>query len=138
MGRLEQCKLIDLPKIKDNRGNLTFIEGNRHVPFEIRRVFYIYDIPSAEERGAHAHFDLHQFIICLSGGLNIYLDDGIEKRTVHLNRPWVGLHVPPLIWASEGDFDPGTVYLVLTSDFYRPESYIRDYEKFLEEVNPHD
>jgi len=131
---IDNCRLIELPKIKDHRGNLTFIEGARQVPFDIKRVFYIYDIPSGEDRGAHAHFDLHQFIICLSGGLNIYLDDGHEKWTVHLNRPWVGLHIPPMIWASEGDFDPGTVYLVLTSDVYRPESYIRDYDVFINEV----
>ena len=104
MGHLDQCKLIELPKIKDHRGNFTFIEGNNHVPFDIRRVFYIYDIPSAENRGAHAHYDLHQFIICLSGGLSVFLDDGVEKRTVHLNRPWVGLHIPPLDMGLRGGF----------------------------------
>ncbi len=134
---LNDCRLIELPKIADYRGNLTFIEGMNHIPFEIKRVFYIYDIPSGENRGAHAHYDLHQFIICLSGGLNVYLDDGKAKRTVHLNRPWFGLHIPPMIWASEGDFDPGTVYLVLTSDVYRPEGYIRDYDLFLREVENH-
>jgi dTDP-4-dehydrorhamnose 3,5-epimerase-like enzyme len=128
---LSDCRIIDLPKIKDARGNLTFIEGNRHVPFEIKRTFYIYDIPSGTDRGAHAHHDLHQFIICLSGSLNVYLDDGFEKKTVHLNRPWFGLHVPPMIWASEGDFDPGTVYLILASELYSAESYIRDYDEFL-------
>lgn len=131
---IDACQVIELPKIRDQRGNLTFLEGNNHIPFDIKRVFYIYDIPSGEDRGAHAHFDLHQFIVCLSGGLNIYLDDGHEKRTVHLNRPWVGLHIPPMIWASEGDFDPGTVYLVLASDVYRSESYIRYYELFIKEV----
>ena len=134
---LNDCRLIELPKIADYRGNLTFIEGMNHIPFEIKRVFYIYDIPSGENRGAHAHYDLHQFIICLSGGLNVYLDDGKAKRMVHLNRPWFGLHIPPMIWASEGDFDPGTVYLVLTSDVYRPEGYIRDYDLFLREVENH-
>ncbi|MDP2815096.1 MAG: FdtA/QdtA family cupin domain-containing protein [Rectinemataceae bacterium] len=128
------CRLIELPKICDHRGNLTFLEGGNHIPFDIKRAFYIYDIPSGEDRGAHAHFDLHQFIVCLSGGLTVHLDDGVEKNTVHLNRPWVGLHIAPMIWASEGDFDPGTVYLVLTSDIYRPESYIRDYGLFLREV----
>jgi dTDP-4-dehydrorhamnose 3,5-epimerase-like enzyme len=131
MGTVADCRLIELPKIRDQRGNLTFLEGNSHIPFDIKRVFYIYDIPSGEDRGAHAHHDLHQFIICLSGGLNVYLDDGREKRTVHLNRPWIGLHVPPMFWASEGDFDPNTVYLVMASDIYRAESYIRDYEEFL-------
>ena len=131
---LNDCKFIELPKIADYRGNLTFLEGDNHIPFPIKRVFYIYDIPSGTDRGAHAHHDLHQFIICLSGGLKVYLDDGKEKRTVHLNRPWFGLHVPPMIWASEGDFDPGTVYVVLASDTYRADSYIRDYDHFLKEV----
>jgi hypothetical protein len=134
---IDLCKIIDLPKISDHRGNLTFIEGSYHIPFDIKRVFYVYDIPSGEDRGAHAHYDLHQFIVCLSGGLNIYLDDGKQKQTIHLNRPWMGLHIPPMIWASEGDFDPGTVYLVLTSDVYRAESYIRDYNQFLNEVRVH-
>jgi len=134
---LDDCNLIELPKIRDQRGNLTFIEEENHIPFPIKRVFYIYDIPSGEDRGAHAHYDLHQFIICLSGGLDVFLDDGHGQRTVHLNRPWVGLHIPPMIWASEGGFDPGTTYLVLASDFYDPKSYIRDYNLFLDEVNKH-
>jgi dTDP-4-dehydrorhamnose 3,5-epimerase-like enzyme len=131
---IDDCRLIELPKIRDNRGNLTFLESNRHIPFEIKRVFYVYDIPSGEDRGAHAHFDLHQFIICLSGSLDVKLDDGTRQRTVHLNRPWIGLHIPPMIWASEGNFDPNTVYVVLASDYYRAESYIRDYDDFLKEV----
>jgi len=131
---IDYCKIINLPKISDQRGNLTFIEGGHQVPFDIKRIFYVYDIPSGEDRGAHAHYDLHQFIVCLSGGLNIYLDDGKQKKTFHLNRPWMGLHIPPMIWASEGDFNPGTVYLVLTSDLYNAESYIRNYDRFLDEV----
>jgi len=132
--KIDDCKLIQLPKINDHRGNLSFMEGGQHIPFDIKRVFYVYDIPSGECRGAHAHYDLHQFIICLSGGLNVNLDDGCTQRMVCLNKPWVGLHIPPMIWASEGDFNPGTVYLVLTSDIYRPESYIREYENFMKEV----
>ncbi len=131
---LGDCRLITLPKIVDYRGNLTFLEGDNHIPFPIKRVFYIYDIPSGTDRGAHAHYDLHQFFICLSGGLKVFLDDGKEKRTVHLNRPWIGLHIPPMIWASEGDFDPGTVYLVLASDVYREDGYIRDYDEFVRGV----
>lgn len=131
---IDDCRLIELPKIRDNRGNLTFLESDRHIPFEIKRVFYVYDIPSGEDRGAHAHHDLHQFIICLSGGLDVKLDDGTRQRTVHLNRPWIGLHIPPMIWASEGNFDPNTVYVVLASDYYRAESYIRDYDDFMQEV----
>lgn len=132
---LSDCKLIELPKIADERGNLTFLEGDNHVPFAIKRVFFIYDIPSGTDRGAHAHYDLHQFIVCLSGGFSVYLADGKGTRTVHLNRPWFGLHVPPMIWASEGDFDPGTVYMVLASDVYKSESYIRDYDLFMTLVN---
>jgi dTDP-4-dehydrorhamnose 3,5-epimerase-like enzyme len=131
---INDCKIIELPKITDQRGNLTFIEGNRHVPFDIKRIFYIYDIPSGVDRGAHAHIDLHQYIVCLSGGLSIYIDDGNEKKTIILSRPWMGLYIPPMTWASEGDFNPGTVYMVLTSDVYRSESYIRDYDQFLKKV----
>lgn len=130
VSRLNQCCVVDLPKVQDHRGNLTFLEGERHVPFSIERVFYIYDIPSGQVRGAHAHKELHQFIVCLSGGLSVYLDDGEHKKEVRLNRPWKGLHIPPLIWASEGDFDPGTVYLVLASAPYDEEDYYRDYSAF--------
>jgi hypothetical protein len=134
---IDPCRLIELPKIKDNRGNLAFLEGNEHIPFEIKRIFYIFDIPTGQDRGAHAHYDLHQFILCLSGGLDVDLDDGTRRHTVRLNRPWVGLHIPPMVWASEGNFDPNTVYLVMASDIYRPDSYIRDYARFLEEVKNH-
>lgn len=128
---VEECKLIELPKIKDPRGNLTFLEGERHVPFEIKRVFYLYDVPTGEDRGAHAHKELHQFLICLAGSFDVSLDDGKEKRIVHLNRPWKGLHIPPMIWASEINFDPGSVCLVLSSDYYSEADYYREYEEFL-------
>src|SRR5690349_7666473 len=94
---LEACRLIDLPKITDQRGNLTFIEQSKHIPFEIKRVFYLYDIPTAEDRGAHAHKNLQQFIICLSGSFDVLLDNGAEKTKVHLNRPWKGLYIPNMI-----------------------------------------
>jgi hypothetical protein len=134
-GRLDLCKVVEFPKITDHRGNLTFVEGGRHVPFEIRRVFYIYDIPSGGTRGAHAHKAIEQVLICLSGGLEVYLDDGHDQRTVRLNRPWMGLYLPSMVWASEGNFDAGTVYLVLTSDFYDEADYYRDYDEFLSAVN---
>jgi len=133
--RLEKCNIVNLPKMEDPRGNLTFIEEKNHIPFEIKRLFYIYDVPTGESRGAHAHHDLQQFLICLSGSFDVFLDDGFNKKTVHLNRPWQGLFVPSMIWANEGNFDPGTVCLVLTSDLYNSESYIRDYNKFLELVD---
>lgn len=134
---LDACRLLELPKIADPRGNLTFIEGGRHVPFDVRRVFYLYDVPTGSDRGAHAHRALHQFLICLSGSFDVALDDGREKRTVHLNRPWKGLHVPPMIWASEINFDPGSVCLVLASDIYDEADYIRDYDAFLAAAHAH-
>lgn len=131
---IESCKLVQLPKITDHRGNLTFIESGRHLPFEFKRIFFIYDVPTSVDRGAHAHKELHQFIICLSGSFDVTLDDGAHKKTIRMNRPWLGLHIPPLIWAAEVDFDPGSVYLVLVSDYYDPEDYIRDYDDFLRRV----
>ena len=132
---LQTARIIELPKISDPRGNLTFVENSRHIPFEIKRVFYIYDIPSGQQRGAHAHRQLEQFLIPLSGGLDVHLDNSRECQTVHLNRPWRGLYIPPMIWASEANFDPGTVYLVLTSDVYDESDYFRDYSSFIEAVN---
>ena len=123
--------MINLPKISDPRGNLTFMEGGRNIPFEIKRIFYIYDVPTASDRGAHAHKSLHQFLICLSGSFDVAIDDGHEKKVIHLNRPWNGLHIPPMVWASEINFDPGTVCLVLTSDFYDEADYIRNYDEYL-------
>jgi oxalate decarboxylase/phosphoglucose isomerase-like protein (cupin superfamily) len=122
-----------MPKVADYRGNLTFIEEMRHIPFDIKRVFYVYDIPSGQSRGAHAHRTLHEFIICLSGSLEVSMDDGKSKRSVRLNRPWLGLYVPPMIWAAEGDFDPGTVYVALCSHLYDANDYIRDYDRYVAE-----
>jgi dTDP-4-dehydrorhamnose 3,5-epimerase-like enzyme len=128
---IEDCKVFSLPKVNDPRGNLTFIEGHTHIPFDIRRIFYIYDVPTGESRGAHAHRTLHQFLICLSGSFDVAIDDGKFQTTIHLNRPWKGLHLPPMIWAAETNFDPGTVCLVLTSDVYKEEDYIRDYRSYI-------
>lgn len=133
--RIDDCKIIELPKIKDPRGNLTFLESSNHIPFEIKRIFYVYDVPTGESRGSHAHYKLKQFIICLSGSFDVFLDDGKRKKTVHLNRPWQGLFIPPMIWSSEGNFDQGSVCLVLVSELYDPASYIRDYDLFTKLVN---
>src|SRR6266498_1919535 len=95
---LENCKIIDLPKINEPRGNLTFVEGRRHIPFDIKRVYYLYDVPGGSERGGHAHIALHQLIIAMSGSFDIHLDDGISKKTVHMNRSYYGLYVCPMIW----------------------------------------
>ena len=129
---VSDCVTINLPKMRDPRGNLTFIENNKHVPFDVKRVFYIYDVPTAESRGAHAHKELQQFLICLSGSFDVELNDGKKKKKIHLNRPWKGLYIPPMIWAAEKNFDPGTVCLVLCSDLYKQNDYIRDYQEFLE------
>lgn len=125
------CKIVDLPRIAHPRGNLTFLEGTRHVPFDIRRVFYLYDVPTEASRGAHAHRKLEQFLICLAGSFDVALDDGRGKDTIHLNRPWKGLYIPSMIWAAEVNFDAGSVCLVLASELYDETDYIRDYAEYL-------
>lgn len=130
------CSLCELNKMHDPEGNLTFMYENVHVPFPIDRVFYSYDIPGGESRGAHAHKKCHQFLIAASGSFEVALDDGINKRTVLLNRPFWGLHVPPGIWAAEQGFSSGSICLVLASHPYEEADYIRsydDYLKYLEE-----
>ena len=129
------CSLCELNKMHDVKGNLTYIYENVHVPFPINRVFYSYDIPGGEDRGAHAHKECHQFIIAASGAFEVVLDDGINKRTVQLNRPFWGLHVPPGIWASEQGFSSGSICLVLASHGYSEDDYIRNYDDFLKYVN---
>lgn len=126
------CSLIELPKIADRRGNLTPVTSLVNLPFDIKRVFYLYDIPGGESRGAHAHKECHQFLVAASGAFEVALDDGTNKRTVLLNRPFYGLHVPPGIWAAEQGFSSGAICLVLTSDKFNPDDYIRDYNEFLE------
>lgn len=132
---VDNCRVIEFPKITDPKGDLTFIEGLRHVPFDIKRIFYLYDVPTGNSRGAHAHKTLQQVLICLAGSFDVVLDDGIRQRTVHLNRPWRGLYMPPMIWGAEANFDPGTVCLVLASDLYSEADYYRDYPAYLHAVN---
>lgn len=128
------CSLCELNKMHDKEGNLTFMYENVHVPFPINRVFYSYDIPGGEDRGAHAHKRCHQFLIAASGAFEVALDDGINKRTVLLNRPFWGLHVPPGIWASEQGFSSGSICLVLASHGYEEDDYIRDYNEYLKYI----
>ena len=109
------CSIIELPKIENRSGNITPVHGNLNIPFIIKRVFYSYDIPGGEARGAHAHKECHQFLIAASGSFEVVLDDGVNKRTILLNRPFYGLHIPPGIWASEQGFSSGSVCLVLAS-----------------------
>ena len=128
------CSLCELSKMHDREGNLTYMYENIHVPFPINRVFYSYDIPGGEDRGAHAHKHCHQFLIAASGSFEVALDDGINKRTVLLNRPFWGLHVPPGIWASEQGFSSGSICLVLASHGYEAEDYIRNYDDYLKYI----
>jgi len=131
---IEKCRLIDFPKISDPRGNLTFIEGEQHVPFEVKRIFYLYDVPTGESRGAHAHKSLEQVLVCLAGSFDVTLDDGLKQKRVHLNRPWHGLYIPPMIWGAEVNFDPGSVCLVLASTHFAEADYYRDYSVYLKAV----
>ncbi|MFN3409271.1 MAG: sugar 3,4-ketoisomerase [Limisphaerales bacterium] len=128
---LADCRLIDLPKIADPRGNLTFIEGGRHVPFEIKRVFYLYDVPGGADRGGHALKQCHQFLIAMSGSFDVILDDGREKKRVSLNRSYYGLHLPPMVWREMDNFSSGAVCLVLASEPYSEADYYRNYADFL-------
>lgn len=125
------CELRTLPKVSDPRGNLTFIEGGNHIPFDIRRVFYLYGVPQGAGRGGHAHKTLHQFIIAVTGSFDVLLDDGREKRHVHLSRADRGLHVLPMVWATLGNFSSGAVCVVLASDRYDEADYYRNYGDFL-------
>ncbi|MCF2876618.1 MULTISPECIES: sugar 3,4-ketoisomerase [unclassified Tenacibaculum] len=128
---ISDCKLIDLPRVKSRSGNITPVENNKEIPFDIKRVFYLYDIPGGESRGAHAHIDCHQFLIAASGSFEVKLDDGKEQRIVQLNQPYKGLHIPPGIWASEINFSSGAICLVLASHFYDEQDYLRNYDDFL-------
>ncbi|MBM9595165.1 sugar 3,4-ketoisomerase [Roseitranquillus sediminis] len=128
---IHRCKVLDLPKISDPRGNLTFIEGGSHIPFDIRRVYYLYDVPGGAERGGHAHKDLSQLIIAMSGSFDAVLDDGREKKRVHLNRSYNGIYVCPMIWRELDNFSSGAVCLVLASNLYDEADYYRDYDEFL-------
>ncbi|MEQ9142871.1 MAG: FdtA/QdtA family cupin domain-containing protein [Parvibaculaceae bacterium] len=132
---VEECQIIDLPKISDPRGNLTFVEGNQHIPFPIERVYYLYDVPGGEQRGGHAHKNLQQLIISMSGSFDVILDDGRSKRTVHLNRSYFGLYVPTMIWRELDNFSSGSVCMVLASERYDEADYYRDYDEFLKAVD---
>lgn len=128
---LDDCKIIDLRKISDPRGNLTVIEENTDVPFDIKRVYYLYDVPGGESRGAHAHRQLYQLIIAASGSFTVTLDDGTNKKSFNLKRSYYGLLVVPGIWRDLDDFSSGSVLLCLASEHYDEKDYIRDYQEFL-------
>lgn len=129
---LRDSRIIELPRINDHRGNLTFIESERHIPFEIKRTYYLYDVPGGASRAAHGHKALHQLMIAMSGSFDVTLDDGYEKRLFHLNRSYYGLYIPPMTWRDLDNFSSGAVCMVLASDFYDENDYFRDYHHFLE------
>ena len=127
---LSECRVIGLPKVDDARGNLTFIEEDNHVPFEIKRVYYLYDIPGGESRGGHAHRKLEQFIIAANGSFDVVIDDGYNSMRFHLNRSYYGLYIPRMVWRELDNFSSGSVCLVLASEHYEEEDYIRNYDEF--------
>lgn len=129
------CSIIELPRLKNRAGNITVVNNNDNIPFEVKRVFYIYDIPGGEDRGAHAHKDCHQFLVAVSGNFEVEMDDGTNKRTITLNRPYYGLHIPPGIWAAEKGFSSGAVCLVLASHKYDEKDYLREYNNFIKYKN---
>ena len=128
---VSDCSVIELPKIENRSGNLTSIQNSIEIPFDIKRIFYLYDIPGGKDRGAHAHIECHQFLIAGSGSFDVLLDDGKSKKLVTLNQPYKGLHIPPGIWASEINFSSGSICLVLASHKYDEKDYIREYGEFL-------
>ena len=131
---LDRCTLIDFPRIEDARGNLTFIEGSRHVPFDIKRVYYLYDVPGGATRAAHAHKTLHQLLIAMSGSFDVTLDDGRDRRRFQLNRSYFGLYIPPMIWRDIDNFSSGSVCMALASEFFSEDDYYRDYAEFRKAV----
>ena len=128
---LADCHIVDLPKISDPRGNLTFVEGGRHIPFAIQRAYYLYDVPGGAERGGHAHKGLQQLIVAMSGSFDVVLDDGHQERRFHLNRSYSGLYVCPMIWRELDNFSSGSVCMVLASNRYDEDDYYRDYDQYL-------
>ena len=131
---LKDCRIIELPRIQDHRGNLTFVESGRHIPFDIKRTYYLYDVPGGATRAAHGHKVLHQLMIALSGSFDVTLDDGIEKKVFHLNRSYYGLYIPPMTWRDLDNFSSGAVCMVLASEYYDERDYYRDYNEFINDA----
>lgn len=131
MSQINEIKNLTMPVIHDHRGNLSFIEADRHIPFQIKRVYYLYDVPGGAERGGHAHLELEQFIVAMSGSFDVVLDDGYQKTRIHLNRSYSGIYVPKMIWRELDNFSSGSVCLVLASEYYKESDYIRDYDEYI-------
>jgi hypothetical protein len=131
---LQDCRYIDLPKIQDVRGNLTFIQGGDHIPFDIARVYYLYDVPGGAERAGHGHRELQQLFVAMSGSFDVVLDDGVRQRRFHLNRSYYGLYVCPMVWRVIDNFSSGAVCMVLASARYDEADYLREYSDFMQAV----
>ncbi|QDQ88733.1 WxcM-like domain-containing protein [Alcaligenaceae bacterium SJ-26] len=131
---IDDCRLLDLPRVQDPRGNLTYIEQNRHIPFEIKRVYYLYDVPGGSERGGHAHKELNQLLIAMSGSFDVELDDGYSRKKFHMNRSYSGLLIPQMIWRRIDNFSSGSVCMVLASEIYSESDYFRNYDDFIAAV----
>lgn len=127
---MEKAKLIELPKILDERGNLSFIEEKNHIPFEIKRVYWIYDVPGGGIRGSHAYKTLNEFIVALSGSFDVVLHDGKEEKKYSLNRSYYGLYVPKMYWRKIENFSTNSLALILADDFFKEDDYLRDFEEF--------
>jgi hypothetical protein len=128
------CRIIELPRINDPRGNLTYIESERHVPFDLKRIFYLYDVPGGATRAGHALRTCHQFLIASSGSFDVIVDDGVQRERHHLNRSYYGLYIPPLIWREIDNFSSNSICMVLASEFYAENGYYREYDAFVEAV----
>jgi hypothetical protein len=131
MSNLSDCKIIELPKITDRRGNLTVVENSQQIPFDIKRIFYLYDVPGGSSRAGHALINCSQFLVAASGAFDVILDDGTKKEKYHLNRSYYGLYIPPLIWRELKNFSSGSICMVLASHKYNSEDYYRSYDEFL-------
>jgi hypothetical protein len=131
---INDCKLIKLPKIHNRAGNITPIQNIQNIPFEIKRVYYLYDVPAGSDRGGHAHKRLYQLILAASGSFDIIIDDGRENKVINMNQPYIGLVLVPGIWRELNNFSSGSICLVLASEFYSEEDYIRDYNAFISQV----
>ena len=136
MGRknntVDDCSVIDVSKIYNEAGNITVVENGENIPFDVKRIYYLYDIPGGEARGGHAHYELEQFIIAASGSFDVILDDGKKRKIVTLNRPNLSLHIVPGLWRELDNFSSGSISLVLASHAYDERDYIRDYKSFLD------
>ena len=128
---IDRCRIIDFPKIEEARGSLTFIEGERHVDFDIKRVYYVYDVPGGADRGGHAHKELHQLLIAMSGSFDVVVDDGVNRQRFHMNRSYYGLYIPPMIWRDINNFSSGSVCMVLASAYYDEADYYRERDDFV-------